>query len=175
MSEIIESGRDMNADESKTMVKFFSENQNNLEEKLERTAKYIRNLEAESKAIADEIDRLEKKKKSRENAAKNLKQNINYVLKNIGVDKVKAGIFDFRIQKNPPALNITGKVPDKFLIPQPAKVDNAGIKQAIKDGATFDWCELVSSESLRISCLNPFTQVNHSNGKQCLQIIKFPK
>lgn len=151
MSEIIESGRDMNADEHKAMIELLSENQANLEAKLERTAKFIRNIEAEAKALADEIERLEKKKKSRENAVKNLKQNINYVLKNIGVDKVKAGIFDFRIQKNPPALHITGKVPDKFMIPQPAKVDNAGIKQALKNGEQFDWCEFTSSESLRIS------------------------
>jgi hypothetical protein len=145
-------GREINDEERAMIAELYRENSINLETKLERTAQFMKNLEAEEKALDDEIKRLQKKKKSRENLRNTLKFNLDYVLKKLDIKKISAGIFNFRIQKNPPSLNFTqDKVPEEWLIPQEPKVDVAGIKQAIKDGATFDWCELVSSESLRIS------------------------
>lgn len=147
-----EEGRDISDEERAMIAELYKENQVNLETKLERTAQFIRNLEADEEMLDREIKRLQKKEKSRTNLKEALKFNLDYVLKKLNIQKIKAGIFNFRIQKNPPSLNfVQDKVPAEWLIQQEPKVDVAGIKQAIKDGAKFDWCELVNTESLRIS------------------------
>lgn len=147
-----EEGREINDEERALIAELYNENKVNLETKLERTAQFMRNLEAEEKALDDEIKRLQRKKKSRTNLKETLKFNLDYVLKSMKIEKIQAGLFNFRIQNNPPSLRYDEKdVPQEWLIPQPPKVDVAGIKQAIRDGAKFDWCSMESSKSLRIS------------------------
>ena len=133
------------------LLDFRSENEVNLDHKLENITKYIKNCSSDADEIDAEIKRLQKKKKAKENLADRLKNYLDFTLKNLKIDKRKVGVFTLSIQKNPPSLEYElENVPSEWLIPQPAKVDVAGIKQAMKDGAKFDWCELRSTESIRI-------------------------
>ena len=123
-----------------------------IEDKADGYAKVMKQLEAEAEGIKKEIDRLSKKKVTLENNAKRLKETLQNAMEVTGKRKFNTPFFSFGIQKNPAALVIDdpSKIPPQFLIPQPPKTDNAGIKAALKDGVKFGWCHLTQSESLRI-------------------------
>ena len=56
-----------------------------IEEKIENTAKYMINVEADIQGIKAEIDRLNKVKKSKESTIETLKNNIEYSMKQKGI------------------------------------------------------------------------------------------
>lgn len=80
-----------------------------------------------------------------------LRRNLYQVMKETGNEKVKTPLYTAWIQKNPESVRfIEGKeIPERFLIPQPAKVDTAGILKALKAGETFDFAEKVQGEGVR--------------------------
>lgn len=146
-----EEGRAPTDEEMTGLLDFRTENEVNLDRKLENITKYIKNCSSDADEIDAEIKRLQKKKKAKENLADNLKNYLDFTLKSLKIDKRKVGVFTLTIQKNPPSLQYELEdVPSEWLIPQPSKVDVSGIKAAMKDGAKFDWCRLVSTESIRI-------------------------
>lgn len=123
-----------------------------IEDKADGYAKVIAQLNADVDGIKVEIDRLKTKKEKIENNIKRIKETLQYAMQVTGKTKFKTTLFSFGIQKNPAALKIDDatKIPEQYLIPQEPKVDNAGIKAALKDGAKYNWCHLEQSESLRI-------------------------
>lgn len=123
-----------------------------IEEKAEGYAKIIKNLTAEIEGLKKEEERLANKRKSIENNIANLKKNLETAMILTGKKKFKTNLFSFNIQKNPPSVKILDetKIPKKFKIPQPDKIDNKGILQELKNGAKFDWVEITQAESLRI-------------------------
>ena len=126
--------------------------QGEIEDKADGYAKVILQLNAESIGLKQEIDRLTKMQKVIDNNAKYLKDRLQQAMEVTGKTKFKTSLFSFNIQKNQAALVIDNaeKIPQEFLIPQKPKVDNAGIKEALKAGKEYDWCHLSQSESLRI-------------------------
>jgi len=68
-----------------------------------------------------------------------------------GKVKFKTNLFNFSIQKNPPKLVIDKpeEIPEEFLIPQPPKVDNAKLKEILKE-KELPFAHLEQSENLRI-------------------------
>src|SRR5699024_1438734 len=77
-----------------------------IEDKLENIGKVIRNLEAEAKAFKEEEQRLADRRRSIENNIKHLKQYAENSMIVTGDKKIKAGLFTFSIQKNPPSVQI---------------------------------------------------------------------
>lgn len=153
LTEICEDeGRSPTDDEMNALIEFKAENESNLAHKCENICRYMKNINSDAESLDDEIKRLQKKKKARENVSERLKNYLDFALKSSGMKKLQCGVFNLAIQKNPPSLDIYDetKVPAEWLIQQEPKIDRAGIKQAIKDGAAFDWCELKSTESIRI-------------------------
>jgi len=122
-----------------------------IEDKLENIGKVIRNLEAESAAFKEEEKRLADKRKTIDNNIKNLKLYAEQSLKATGQRKVKAGLFTFNIQKNPPSIDITDKdlIPQKYYVPVEPKLDKQTIKDLLKNGENIPGVELVQGESLR--------------------------
>ena len=84
-----------------------------LEEKLESTAKVIRNLEAEAEALEAEEKRLKARKTAVRNRIADIKGYVQENLEAMGKDKVTSGIFKWSIQANAPSVNIL----DESLIP----------------------------------------------------------
>jgi len=103
-----------------------------IEIKADGYAKVIKELEGNVDTLKNEIDRLSRKKSSYENNIKIMKESLENTMKITGKTKFKTELFSFNIQNNPPRLVIDKDVPEQFLIPQPPRVDNARIKDLLK-------------------------------------------
>lgn len=92
------------------------------------------------------------RKKSLENNAAAIKDRIFDAMKTTGKEKFKTTLFSFSIGKNPVKLVIDDgeKIPRKYLIPQPAKVDNAKLKEDLKAGKKCKYAHLEQTERLTI-------------------------
>jgi len=114
-------------------------------------AKVIRELEGKADLLKNEIERLSKRKTAIENNIKAMKEALQNAMYITGKVKFKTNLFNFSIQKNPPKLVIDKpeEIPEEFLIPQPPKVDNAKLKEILKE-KELPFAHLEQSESLRI-------------------------
>jgi hypothetical protein len=121
-----------------------------IEIKADGYAKVIKEIEGNVLTIKAEIDRLSGKKSTLDNSIKSLKQSLEMAMRTTGKTKFKTDLFSFNIAKNPASLVITGEVPTEFYIPQPPKIDNAAIKEKLKDGEFLGFAKLEQGESLRI-------------------------
>lgn len=122
-----------------------------LEEKLESTAKVIRNLEAEAEALEAEEKRLKARKMAVKNRIADIKGYVQENLEAMGKDKVTSGIFKWSIQANAPSVNILDEslIPDEYwkIERKPMKTE---IKKAIEAGELTEGVELVRTKSLRL-------------------------
>ncbi|WP_068457854.1 siphovirus Gp157 family protein [Aedoeadaptatus pacaensis] len=122
-----------------------------LEEKLESTAKVIRNLEAEAEALEAEEKRLKARKTAVRNRIADIKGYVQENLEAMGKDKVTSGIFKWSIQANAPSVNILDEslIPDAYwkIERKPMKTE---IKKAIETGELTEGVELVRTKSLRL-------------------------
>jgi len=124
-----------------------------IEDKADGYAKVIAQLNSDIAGLDGEIERLQNRKAAIKSNADNMKRTLQRCMIESGKTKFKTAFFSFGIQKNAPSLKVDvdlAAVPAAYRIPQPDKIDNAGIKKALKDGARFDWCHLEQTESLRI-------------------------
>ena len=68
-----------------------------------------------------------------------------------GKEKFKTPLFNFNIQNNPPSAQVDEKqVDEKYLIPQPPKVDKKAIITDLKEGKEVKGAVLTQGRSLRI-------------------------
>ena len=122
-----------------------------LEEKLESTAKVIRNLEAEADALEAEEKRLKARKTAVRNRIADIKGYVQENLEAMGKNKVTSGIFKWSIQANAPSVNILDEslIPDAYwkIERKPMKTE---IKKAIEAGELTEGVELVRTKSLRL-------------------------
>lgn len=105
-----------------------------IEEKVENTAKYIKNVESDIEGIKAEINRLTTLKKQKERNTEWLKTNIEYALKAKGIDKLEVGTFKCGYRKSESV-----EVDDLTAIPSDytkteVKADKTAIKKALKAG-----------------------------------------
>ena len=121
-----------------------------IEEKAEGYAKIIRMLSGQVDAITAEVDRLTDRKKAISNNVERLKTSLEQSMILLGKKKFKTALFSFNIQKNPATVDIVGKVPKKYLIPQEPKVDKRAIIEYVKEHGDTKYAKMVQSESLRI-------------------------
>ena len=123
-----------------------------IEEKLENVGKVIRNLEGEATKFKEEEKRLADRRRSLENNIKYLKQYAENSMLVTGDKKIKAGLFTFALQKNPPSVSVFNDVivPKKYYIPVDPKLDKTKIKEDLKNGESIPGVELKQGESLRI-------------------------
>lgn len=118
-----------------------------IEDKADGYARLIKNQEADSKGIAEEIKRLQARKQAIDNSIKNMKLSLQNAMIEIGKTKFKTDLFSFNIQKNPVKVEIVNEelIPDQF-----KKIKIEFDKTAIKKAENVPGAELVQSESLRI-------------------------
>ena len=122
-----------------------------IEVKADNYAKIIRELTADSEAYKAEIDRFTARKKTVDNNIARLKKSLESAMIATGKMKFKTELFSFSIQKNIPALVIDGEVPKEYLIEQEPKVDNAKLKEDLKNGVDLAGvAHLEQSESIII-------------------------
>ena len=123
-----------------------------IEAKADGYAKVMKELRVIADARKTEAKRLTDGAKSIETNIDRMKSALETAMWATGKTKFRTTLFSYGIQKNPPVLKIDRPedVPAEFLIPQEPKIDTAGIKKELKEGAAFDWCHLEQSEGLRI-------------------------
>lgn len=126
--------------------------------KLENYCKCIKNFESDIKGLKDEENRLAAKRKTLEEAIDRMKRAMEWSLKETLTEeddkKMKCGTFTCAMQKNTPSVVLDcedGLVPDKYLVPQPPKVDRILLKEDIDGGVDLSGiAHLEQSESIRI-------------------------
>lgn len=121
------------------------------EDKADGYAKVIRNFEASAEALKAEEQRIGKRRKSYENAAKRLRAALQSAMIVADKRKIKTELFTFSIQANQPKLVID----DEAALPDGFKVvtytpDKSGLKKALQAGDEIEGVHLEASESLRI-------------------------
>ncbi|MGM9978741.1 MAG: siphovirus Gp157 family protein [Clostridium sp.] len=123
------------------------------EEKAENIGKFIKLLDANSKAIDEEIKRLTKLKKSNDNQKNWLKNYLYNAMKLLDKLKLKTKFFNFWIQKNPISLKITDetKLPDTYKETEViTTINKEALKEDLKNGLVIEGAELTQGEGLRI-------------------------
>jgi len=124
-----------------------------LTEKAKNVAAYIRNTKAMAAQIKEAEADMAKRRKSLENHAKSLQ---DYLLRNMvesGISEIKSPWFDLKVKKTPAAINIneSAVLPSEFITIKTTEAPNkAALKEAIKNGRSFEGVELVSGKRLEI-------------------------
>lgn len=121
-----------------------------IEDKADGYAKVISALRSDVSEIDAEIKRLEARKVMLQNNADSMRLKLQSAMEATGKLKFKTALFSFGIHKNPPKAVIDSDVPEKWLIPQPPKVDTTGIRKALMDGQKLNFAHLEQGQSLRI-------------------------
>lgn len=138
-------------DEAEEREKYLNLIEDGFEEKAENIVKFIKNLEADAKALKDEEKRLAEKRKAKENSIKWLKFYLQNNMKMLDKKKIKAGLFNVNLQKNPPSVNVIDEnmIDDEYFVIE-RKLDKKKLKADLKDGKEIMGAELQQGESLRI-------------------------
>lgn len=121
-----------------------------IEEKIENTAKYMVNVESDIQGLKTEIDRLTKIKKAKENAVERLKNNVEYAMKQKGIEKLEVGTFKAYYKKSE-SVEITNLdvIPANYTRVE-IKADKVAIKKAIKAGEVVDGAHIQTNMNFYI-------------------------
>lgn len=125
-------------------------NLDNFNAKAEGYVKAIKNYKADADAIADEIKKLQEKKRVCENAQQRLKDSLKTAMTVFDTPKVQVGLFKISLTTSE-AVNII----DEDAIPQEYKkvkyeVSKTDIKNAIKSGLVVEGAEIKENTSITI-------------------------
>lgn len=117
-------------------------------EKLRNIAFVALNAAADAKAYEEQ----EKKFAARKKAAKSTVEWAKETLaRELGGKKMKEAEFSISYRKSETVeISNINSVPDEFLVPQPPKVDKAGLKKAIKGGAVIDGVTIAEKQNIQI-------------------------
>lgn len=118
--------------------------EDSMESKAENIGKLIKNLEGDVAVFKAEEQRLQKRRKSMENRIERLKRYTKEMLELAGKDRMSAGVFNIRLQKNPPSIRIVDetKIPSTYKQPQPDKIMNQEILKDLKNGVVIPGAEI---------------------------------
>ncbi|BDT64777.1 hypothetical protein SP4011_11940 [Streptococcus parapneumoniae] len=123
---------------------------NEFEEKVENTAKVIKNKEASKKLIKEEIDRLTARYKSLDNDVVWLKRSMQEAFEITGHEKVKGLLFTVYMAKNQPSVIVDEDLLPKKYFVIAKKPDKNAIKELLNAGKKVKGATLQESRSLRI-------------------------
>lgn len=121
------------------------------ENAIDDVVKAIRNKQAEAEAFKAEADRLTEKKQAAEKAVDSMKKLILDYMRATDQKKTGTGLFTVsRRSSKSCELTDEAKIPEQYLIPQPAKIDKKAILAELKEGKEIAGARLKESESIMI-------------------------
>jgi hypothetical protein len=131
-NDLLDKEEDVTEEDIQMFIDTLEAIQDSMEIKFSNTVRFIKNLEGSVNAYKAEENRLNKRRKTMENTIKSLKTYMQSMMEVTGKDKVKADLFNLRLQNNPPSAQILDeeKIPDQYREKQPDKIL---IKEIIKD------------------------------------------
>lgn len=116
--------------------------------KIENVACWIKDLKAEGNAIREEEKALAERRRVAESKVESLKKWLGYAL---GGEKFKTSKVSVSYRKSKSVQVIDEKaIDDKFLIPQPAKLNKKMVSEYIKNGMAVPGCELEEKINLQV-------------------------
>lgn len=121
-----------------------------IEEKLENTGKFIKNMESDIAGIKAEIERLTAMKKTKENFVERLKNNVEFALKEKGLETLTVGTFKAGYRKSESVEIINLDVIPADFTKVEIKADKTAIKKAIKAGEVVEGAEIKVNQNFYI-------------------------
>lgn len=123
-----------------------------IEEKADGYSAIIKSIDGDNEIIAKEIKRLQERKKSNENAIKNLKENLKHAMEQTNKKAFRTAKNSFGIQRNKPRTDIKDetKIPKEYYNEQPMKLDKQRLLEDLQNGIEINGVELTQDTSLRI-------------------------
>lgn len=143
---------DASADDESEIVAAIEAATGDIEDKADAYARIVKNLQGDIDALEQEEKRLKARRTVLENRVDRLKMAIQNTMELTGLRKLKTSIGSWSVQKNPPSATVIDleKVPARFLIEQPPKVDRRAILEEFKQtGELFDGVTITQGESVR--------------------------
>lgn len=139
-------------DELDEAIRIVEQIASDLNTKALNIASWVRNLDAEAKAIKEAEDAMAKRRKAATAKADRLRAYLLTGLKLAGIDKMPFPHFVISVKQNPESVRIAegAQLPEEFLRhvdPEPNKV---AIKEALKAGREIPGCVLERGEKLEI-------------------------
>lgn len=141
-----------NESEGEELIELYDELQCSLNEKLDSSAKVIKQLQADAEAIKAEEVRLSARRKAIENNAERLKDMMLTALKSSGETKTKTTLFSFSVRSSASVL-----ITDESLLTSgylrtttTTSPDKKAIKETLDKGIDVEGAEIVYNESLQI-------------------------
>ena len=118
------------------------------DEKLENVGLWIKNLAAESSALASEIKALTERKRIKENKTESL---MTYLASALRGEKFETPRISVSWRKSE-SVNIAdgAMLPDEYLVPAEPRPDKTLLKKALKEGAEICGVELISKNNIQI-------------------------
>lgn len=126
--------------------------QGDIGDKAEAYARIIRNMQADADAYKAESQRLANKQRAAERAVEGLKARLLNAMTAVGASEIRTDIGKWRIQMNPWSVRVLddAAVPAEYHIPQPDKIDKAGILKRFKEtGELLNGVEVTQVAGLR--------------------------
>ena len=129
--------------------------QEDLADKLENCCKYIKNCETEIAGLKAEEERLNARRKAKENAVKRLKELMKMAMLAAGEKKIQCGTFTTSIQNNAPSVVVDEQyienIPSEYLRVKEPEIDKKKMLEDLKAGKDLEGlCHLEVRTSLRI-------------------------
>lgn len=122
------------------------------EEKVENIVYLIKNAQSDVEALKKEELRLAEKRKAAERKIESMKDYLFGAFMQTGTERIKYPQFTVAIRNNAESVNVKDvtKIPQDYFVPQPPKLNKAGLKKAIQSGVEIEGAELVRNKSLQI-------------------------
>ena len=123
-----------------------------IEDKADAYARMMRSLKADAEGYKAEKMRLARMQIRTEEIVARLQYRMLETMQEIGAKEIRTSIGKWALQKNPQKLVITDaeKIPDQWMIPQPAKFDLAGMLLYMKQtGEVIPGAEMVQETGIR--------------------------
>ena len=140
------------AEEQDAALAALAEAEGDIVDKAEAYARIMRNYQAAADGYKAEAQRLAKKQKAAEAAVDRLKAALLETMQTTGATEIATGIGKWKVQLNPWSCEVLddAKVPEKYRIPQPDKIDKRAMIADFKaTGEIMDGVEFRQVEGLR--------------------------
>ena len=121
-----------------------------LREKAKNVGAWIKNLEADVKALKEAESALAVRRKSIESRVGWAYEYLQSNMENNGITEIDCSLYSLKIQKNPPSVHIFGEVPKEYLTVKVVESpDKKAIKELIQNGGC-DFAEIQQGTRLVI-------------------------
>lgn len=126
--------------------------QEQLQEKSLQYTYVIKNFEADSQAIDNEIKRLKAMKESKDNAIDKMKEAVKNAMLASGIDKIESSLFKLSLRRSE-AVEVVSidQLPESLVtVKKTVSADKVKIKEAIKSGEVVPGAVIIENFNLQI-------------------------